>query len=111
MDLFPKFIIVDDHGTLNLILMKVTYHKDIFNRCLELDSKIKIVGGGWFTFDKDKNVLKFYDSSSDFGSPSYEQIKDCCDNNRIYTNHYYHERHGWFANLIPNYDYYSNNQT
>lgn len=84
--LHPKFIIVDDNETKVLILMKVSYHKEILERC---EPHCIIKGGGFFKINVEEKTLTFYGESADFGKPTFENIKECCDNNNIYTSPYY----------------------
>ena len=60
----PKFIIEDNQ----LILGKVPFHKILGTN---LD---KIIGGGWFKFDKENKQLILYGDSHDFGRASKEVI-------------------------------------
>ena len=80
MEKFPKFIIEDG----NLILMKVTYHKDIATK---LD---KVKGGGWFRFVPETNTFIFSGESHDFGKAHFEDVKKCVEDGLVYSdNHLY----------------------
>lgn len=75
METFPKFIIEGD----NLIIQKCTFHK-------ELISNEKLVkGGGWFRFINETNVFVFYGGSHDYGKASYDDIKTCFENKKIFS--------------------------
>ena len=76
MDKFPKFII--ENG--DLILSKVTFHKEIAT------NKDDVVGGGSFYYDSEDNSFTFSGSSYDFGSVSFNQVKQCVDNDRVFSN-------------------------
>ena len=75
MDVFPKFIIEGN----NLILSKVTYHRDI------VTEKEKVKGGGWFKFEDD--CFTFYGTSDEFGSVNVEDVKRCVKNDCVFTNY------------------------
>ncbi len=85
MDVYPKFIILDDV----LIISKVTYHKHIL--CEEVDpvaEKHRIKGGGWFTFEHRTNTFTFFGDSTDFGRAKLEDIQKAVDEGKIFTNVY-----------------------
>ena len=75
MDLFPKFIIEDG----NLILSKVTYHKEL------VSDKNKVKGGGWFVYKPEEKTFIFNGESHDFGKASFEDIKTCIINKQVYS--------------------------
>jgi hypothetical protein len=77
MDLFPKFLIEDG----DLIIRKVTYHKDI----LTSSDVSKVKGGGWFRVDSETMTMIFWGDSHDFGRASFEDIKSCIDSGRVFT--------------------------
>ncbi len=82
MEKFSKFIIEGE----NLILMKVTYHKDI---AINIEN---VKGGGWFIYKQDTNSFIFSGDSHDFGAAKLEDIKECVtkgnvfSDNRLYRN-------------------------
>ena len=76
MDKYPKYIVEDN----NLILSKVTFHKD-----MAID-KEKVVGGGWFDYDNETKTFKFFGDSTDFGKASLEDVKACVKAGNVYTN-------------------------
>lgn len=75
MEKFPKFIIEDD----KLILMKVTYHKEIATDV----SKVK--GGGWFKYLKETNMFTLNGESHDFGKAKFEDIKKCVEECKVFS--------------------------
>lgn len=75
MDLFPKFIIEGD----SLILMKVSFHHQI------VTDKTKVKGGGSFRFDRDKNTFIFHGDSHDFGQASFDDIKKCVEERKVFN--------------------------
>lgn len=78
MDVSPKFIIEDG----NLILMKVSYHKNI------VTDINKVSGGGWFNFKKDLNMFIFYGDSHEFGKAKFVDVKRCVEEGRVYSDKY-----------------------
>ena len=74
MDVFSKFIIEDG----NLILSRVTYHKQIATD----HSKVK--GGGWFR--REENKFIFYGDSQDFGKAKIEDIQECIKSGNVFSN-------------------------
>lgn len=81
MDVFPKFIIVDN----SLIMMKVTYHHEILEYA---EDKSTVKGGGWYRWDKWKDSFVFYGGSTDFGTATLEDIKECVANHMVFSNPY-----------------------
>ncbi len=79
MEKFPKYIIEDG----KLVIGKVTFHKE-----LAMD-KSKVKGGGWFRFDSETNTFTFSGDSHDFGKASFEDVKDCVLNKKIYRDLYH----------------------
>lgn len=75
MEKFPKFIIEDD----KLILMKVTYHKEIAT------DLTKVKGGGWFRYLQHTDMFVFSGESHDFGKAKFEDIKQCVANCQVYS--------------------------
>ena len=75
MEKFPKFIIEDD----KLILMKVTYHKEIAT------DFTKVKGGGWFRYLQHTDMFVFSGESHDFGKAKFEDIKQCVANCQVYS--------------------------
>lgn len=80
MALFPKFIIEDG----NLIISKVTFHKDI-----ACDIK-NVKGGGWFKINNDVHpkTITFHGDSHDFGKAKFEDIKKCVEEKKVFSNKY-----------------------
>jgi hypothetical protein len=79
-DVFPKFIIETDSEQGDcLIIAKCTYHK-------QLAYVVKNVkGGGWWTL-KD-NIFILSGESHDFGKAKLEDIKNCVQNKKVFTNY------------------------
>lgn len=77
MDVFPKFIIEGD----SLIIGKVTYHKQLIT---EPD---KVRGGGWFRYLQHTDTFVFYGSSHDLGTASFEDIKRCVEQGKVFKHH------------------------
>lgn len=75
---FPKFVIEDDC----LILSKVSYHRELISD----ESKVK--GGGWYRYNNENKCFIFSGESHDFGKASFEDIKECIINNKVFTNKY-----------------------
>ena len=75
MEKYPKFIIEND----NLILSKVTFHREIVKDA----SKVK--GGGWFRYAHDTNTFVLFGDSTDFGAAKFEDIKNCVENGKVYS--------------------------
>lgn len=75
-DLFPKFIVEGD----NLIIAKVTFHKDL------VIDKDQVKGGGWWKRDGDIFIL--HGSSFDFGSAKVEDIKAAVDARKVWSDQY-----------------------
>lgn len=75
MEKYSKFII--ENG--NLILAKVTFHKEIVKDA----SKVK--GGGWFRYVHDTKTFVFFGDSTDFGEAKLEDIKTCVKDGKIYS--------------------------
>lgn len=67
MNNFPKWIIED--GLLKLAICK--YHKQLAS-----DPK-KVIGGGWFFYEKESKSFVLYGSSHDFGSITKEEFEKC----------------------------------
>lgn len=80
MDLFPKFIIERDEEEGDcLIISKVTYHRDL------VTIKEEVKGGGWFHYDSEINAFTFYGESHDFGASTFEDIKACVENKKVFS--------------------------
>ncbi len=91
MEKFPKFIIEGE----NLILMKVTFHKDI------AVDKTKVKGGGWFRYLVHTDNFVFYGESDDFGKSTLDDIKKCVEKGNVY----YGNRLNRNISLIHNFGY------
>ena len=81
MEKYPKFIIEGE----SLILMKVTFHKEIAT------DTTKVRGGGWYKFLNDKNMIVFYGESHDFGKSTLEDIKKCIENGNVFCDKWKHK--------------------
>ena len=81
MDIFPKFIIEtdDDYGNC-LILSKCTYHREL------VTNKESVKGGGIFRYNSENNTFILSGSSYEFGTASFEDIKECIENGNVFTN-------------------------
>jgi len=75
MEKFPKFIIEDD----KLILMKVTFHKEIAT------DLTKVRGGGWFRYLEHTDMFVFSGESHDFGKAKFEDVKRCVESRQVYS--------------------------
>lgn len=75
MEKFSKFIIQDD----KLILMKVTFHKEI------VTNPTNVKGGGWFKYVSETNTFIFSGDSYDFGKAKFDDIKQCVENGEVYS--------------------------
>lgn len=69
-DLHPKFIIEGDR----LVLGKVEYHEDL------ADNKYNVKGGGWFYYDREKDLFILYGKSIQFGPAKIEDIINAVKN-------------------------------
>ena len=69
----PKFII--ENGKLKM--GRVGFHKEMATNWSD------VIGGGWFRKNEDEKTMLFHDRSIDFGSVTFEQIKECFDNGNI----------------------------
>jgi len=83
----PKFIIKDG----NLILMKVEYHREIaFLTESDVENgkhrSLDIKGGGWFIYVSQSNKFILQGKSFDFGAARLEDIKQCVNAGRVYSN-------------------------
>jgi len=94
-DLYPKFIIEEG----NLILSKVTFHKEL------VTDKSLVKGGGFFDFDDESNSFTFYGKSSDFGASDINDIKECIDNKKVFTNKML------TRNISEKFNFYFNNES
>lgn len=74
MDVFPKFIIEGD----DLILGKVTYHKELANDISQ------VRGGGMFEYDASTNTFTLFGESSQFGRADLDDVKRCVENGKVY---------------------------
>lgn len=74
MEKYSKFII--ENG--NLILAKVTFHKEI------VKDASKVNGGGWFRYEHDTKTFVFFGNSTDFGEAKLEDIKTCVKHGKVY---------------------------
>jgi uncharacterized protein YaaQ len=80
MDVFPKFIIeVDDEIGKVMIVAKCTFHKQ-----LAYDVKKVIGGGSWI---KQDDTFFLSGRSDDFGEAKIEDIKECVQNNKVFSNY------------------------
>lgn len=75
MEKYSKFII--ENG--NLILSKVTFHKEI------VKDASKVNGGGWFRYEHDTKTFVFFGDSTDFGAAKIENIKECVENCKVFS--------------------------
>lgn len=75
MEKFSKFIIEGE----NLILMKVTFHKQIAT------DATKVKGGGWFKYLQHTDMFVFSGDSHDFGPAKFEDIQQCVKNGKVFT--------------------------
>lgn len=75
MEKYPKFIIEDG----KLILMKVTYHKDM------VTDKTKVKGGGWFVYSASDNTFTLSGENHDFGKATLEDIRQCIESGNVYS--------------------------
>lgn len=100
MDVFPKYIIEDG----NLIIGKCTFHREL----VEKDSK-KVIGGGWFDYNKDDNSFTFYGVSTDFGGAMLENVKKAVEDKKVFTRsmirnisdkHNFFYKHVW-GEIVP----------
>lgn len=81
MDVFPKFIIETDSDIGDcLIISQCTYHKDM------VINPSSVKGGGWWK--KEGSYFILYGSSEDFGSSSFEDIKNCILKGNVFTDPY-----------------------
>jgi len=80
MEKFPKFIIEDG----KLILMKVTYHKEI------VTDATKVKGGGWFRYLQFSDMFVFSGSSEDFGTAKFDDIKQCVVGGNVFSHKMLH---------------------
>lgn len=80
--LHDKFIIenIKDTG-ICIILGRCKYHRDLAGN----ESKIR--GGGLWSYDKEKEILKLFGESYDFGSCDTKEIEFCVNNDKIFTSH------------------------
>lgn len=65
-----KFIIYDNH----IRLGHVDFHKELG------PDKSLIKGGGWWHWDKEKDIMYLYSSSADFGYVNRETLIDAIEN-------------------------------
>lgn len=63
----PKWVLLKD-GTIRLA-NNVGFHSEMHK------DKNQIVGGGWWKWDREKNICYLYKSSEDFGQCTPEQLK------------------------------------
>jgi len=49
------------------------------------DPNLEILGGGLWKIDNENKSLTFFSDSYDYGYPKYEDIKECCDNNKVFN--------------------------
>lgn len=84
MEVFPKFIIENDkiEGDV-LIISKSTFHKQLAN-----DTE-KVKGGGWWSLDRKNSIFTLYGKSEDFGKATYEDVKNCVLNKKVFNNRYF----------------------
>lgn len=75
-DVYPKFIVEGN----NLIIAKVTYHKDL------VTDKEQVKGGGWWRLKGDMMIL--HGTSFDFGTAKAEDIKACIDAGNVFSDQY-----------------------
>ena len=90
-EVFPKYIVEDG----SLIIGKCTFHKELAKDIT------KVVGGGWFTYNRENNSFTFSGDSYDFGKATYEQVKDCFSNGKVFDRGGYREmskEHQFFYN-------------
>ena len=81
MELFPKFIIEEnDEIGIFMVIGKVTYHNKLVN------NPLKVKGGGTFSFNKSTNIIILGGSSFEYGSAFIKHIKECIDDNKVFTN-------------------------
>ena len=81
MSVFPKFIIEKDPELGNvLIIAKCTYHKQLAT------IPENILGGGWWTLNRETETFTLNGDSHDYGRASVEDIKDCIDRDMVFTN-------------------------
>ncbi len=81
MDVFPKFIIETDEQEGDcLIIAKCTFHKQL------VTDKEKVKGGGWWTLDRENKVFTLYGKSEDFGEAKFDDIKDCVNRKKVFSN-------------------------
>jgi hypothetical protein len=79
MEVFPKFIIeTDDLLGDCLILSTCVYHKDL------VTDKTKVKGGGFWVLKA--NMFIFSGESHDFGKARFEDIRNCVESGKVYTN-------------------------
>lgn len=76
MDVYPKFIVEGN----NLIIAKVTYHKDL------VTDKERVKGGGWWRLKNGTMIL--HGSSFDFGAARIEDIKGCIESGNVWSDSY-----------------------
>jgi len=82
MDVFPKFVVVRDEeeGGPCIIIAKCTYHREL------VTDVTKVMGGGWWTLDRDNKCFTLYGESDEFGKVSDDVLMDCILSRRIFTN-------------------------
>jgi len=69
----PKWII--ENGV--LIIAKANYHRDMAK------DTTKVVGGGWWDYDKETHTFLLYGLSTDFGQVTDKQFEDCKLHRRV----------------------------
>jgi hypothetical protein len=60
-----------------LILGKVHFHRQMTT------DKSKVKGGGWWSLDD--NTFTFYGESDEFGKASFDDIRSCVENNKVFS--------------------------
>lgn len=84
MGVFNKFIIIDDEEGKALIIAKCTYHKQLAH-----DTNTIKGGGMWYYIDDNKTIV-LHGESYDFGPAKLSDIKECIENNNVYTSYTKH---------------------
>jgi hypothetical protein len=77
----PKFILetLEPEGDC-LIIGKCTFHRELAH------NKLNVKGGGLWLLDKQNSKFTLHGASSDFGKPRIQDIANCVQQKKVFTN-------------------------